>query len=134
MLSGDSLNNQAIEIEREIKMQIKPFKAYRFNPAVVGEANNCIAPPYDVISDRQQEQLYEKSEFNIVRIIKGKISASDNAQENQYTRAADYLESWISEGALKQDSADAIYAYVQDFEIAGKQFQRYSFIALAKLE
>ena len=134
MLSGDPLNNQMIEIEREIKMQIKPFKAYRFDSAVVGDASDCIAPPYDVISDRQQEQLYEKSEFNIVRIIKGKTTASDNTQENQYTRAADYLESWISEGALKQDPADAIYAYVQDFEIAGQNFQRYSFIALARLE
>lgn len=115
-------------------MQIKPFKAFRFDEAVVGDVGSCIAPPYDVISDAQQEQLYKKSKHNIVRIIKGKTTASDNGENNQYTRAADYLNKWIEQGALKQDTAETIYAYVQDFELAGTQFQRLAFIALAKLE
>jgi uncharacterized protein (DUF1015 family) len=115
-------------------MQIVPFKAFRFDAGVVGDVGSCIAPPYDVINDNQQEQLYEKSKHNLVRIIKGKINASDNGQDNKYTRAADYLASWIEEGALKQDSAEAIYAYLQDFEVSGTKYQRYSFIALAKLE
>jgi len=115
-------------------MQVKPFKAFRFDAAVVGDAGACIAPPYDVINDAQQEQLYEKSVHNIVRIIKGKTSASDNGQSNQYTRAAEYLDSWISQGVLKPDATETIYGYVQDFELGGTQFQRFSFIALAKLE
>ena len=115
-------------------MQIKPFKAFRFDKAVVGDVGSCIAPPYDVISDTQQEQLYNKSEYNIVRIIKGKTKASDNGENNQYTRAAVYLNNWIKRGVLKQDSADTIYAYVQDFELAGMQFQRLAFIAMARLE
>ena len=126
-------------------MQIKPFKAFRFDEAVVGDVGRCIAPPYDVISDAQQEQLYKKSKYNIVRIIKGKTTASDNGENNQYTRAADYLNKWIEQGALKQDTAETIYAYVQDFELSGPatasdfaetstQFQRLAFIALAKLE
>jgi len=115
-------------------MQIEPFKAFRFDAEVVGDVGNCIAPPYDVINDDQREQLYQKSGYNLVRIIKGKTKASDNGQDNQYTRAADYLARWIEEGALKQDSAEAIYAYVQDFELAGVRYQRSSFIALAKLE
>jgi len=115
-------------------MQIKPFKAFRFYSSVVGDVGNCVAPPYDVISPDQQEQLYKKSKHNIVRIIKGKTTASDNGDNNQYTRAADYLNKWIEQGALKRDTAETIYAYVQDFELAGTQFQRSSFIALAKLE
>ena len=115
-------------------MQIEAFKAFRFDAGVVGDVGNCIAPPYDVINDNQREQLYEKSGHNLVRIIKGKTNASDNGQDNQYTRAADYLARWIEDGALKQDSAEAIYAYVQDFEVAGTKYQRRSFIALAKLE
>lgn len=117
-----------------MKMQIKPFKAFRFDKAVVGDVGSCIAPPYDVISDDQQEQLYKKNEYNIVRIIRGKTNTSDNDDNNQYTRAAGYLNKWIRQGALKQDSKDAIYAYVQDFEISGTQFQRLAFIAMAKLE
>ncbi len=115
-------------------MQIKPFKAFRFDKAVVGDVGSCIAPPYDVISDAQQEQLYKKSEHNIVRIIKGKTNASDNGDNNQYTRAAGYLNDWIKQGVLKQDAAETIYAYVQNFELGGVQFQRLTFIAMARLE
>ncbi len=115
-------------------MEIKPFKAYRFDRKVVGDVGNCISPPYDVISDEEQHQLYEKSDYNIVRIIKGDTTASDDSTNNQYTRAAEYFKSWIEKGILKQDSNEAIYAYLHDFKIAGKCFQRKSFIALAKLE
>jgi uncharacterized protein (DUF1015 family) len=115
-------------------MEVKPFKAFRFDAGVVGNVGSCISPPYDVISPAQQEQLYDKNKYNIVRIIKGKTTSFDNEDNNQYTRAADYLKTWIEKGVLKQDSAEAIYAYVQDFEVAGSHFQRSSFIALAKLE
>ena len=115
-------------------MQVEPFKAFRFDPSVVGDAGNCIAPPYDVISDAQQEELYQKNPYNLVRIIRGKTNACDNGEDNQYTRAAAYLADWIDEGVLKQDPAEAIYAYVQDFELGGRRYQRHSFIALGKLE
>ncbi|MHC4520135.1 MAG: DUF1015 domain-containing protein [Planctomycetota bacterium] len=115
-------------------MEIRPFKAYRYDTAVVGDVGDCIAPPYDVIGADQQEALYAQSDYNIVRIIKGKTTDSDDGQTNQYTRAADHLTQWIHEGALKEDAKEAIYAYVQDFEIAGQAFQRLTFIALAKLE
>ena len=115
-------------------MEIKPFKAFRYDKAVVGNVGNCIAPPYDVIGDDEQEALYQKSAYNIVRITKGKTTPTDDGQVNQYTRAADHLVQWIREGALKEDAKEAIYGYVQDFEIAGQAFQRLTFIALAKLE
>jgi len=115
-------------------MEIKPFKAYRFNAKKVGDVGDCISPPYDVISPEQQEQLYSKSPYNIVRVIKGKDEAGDDGEKNKYMRAADYLQSWINEEVLKQDLQENLYAYVQDFEIAGMRVQRRGFIALAKLE
>ncbi|MHC4457410.1 MAG: DUF1015 domain-containing protein [Planctomycetota bacterium] len=115
-------------------MEVKPFKAFRFNPDVVGDVGNCVAPPYDVIDQNQQQQLYRKSRYNIVRVIKGKASSFDNDRNNQYTRAADHLNKWIKKGVLKQDKSEAIYAYIQDFQLAGNRFQRSSFIALARLQ
>jgi uncharacterized protein (DUF1015 family) len=115
-------------------MELKPFKAFRFNAGVVGDVGSCISPPYDVISPSQQQMLYEKSEYNIVRIIKGKTAPSDNADNNQYTRAAECFNNWIEKGVLKQDAEEAVYAYIQDFDLAGTAFQRLSFIALAKLK
>jgi len=115
-------------------MEVKPFKAFRFDETMVGDVGSCIAPPYDVISPALQQRLYQKNKYNIVRIIKGKTSPSDNDSDNQYTRAADYLNGWIEKGILKQDQTETIYAYVQDFQLAGRNFRRSSFIALAKLE
>lgn len=115
-------------------MEVKPFRAYRFDAHVVGDVGDCIAPPYDVIDANQQRQLYEKNPYNIVRITRGKTTSCDDEQHNQYTRAAEYLTQWIQQGALKPDPKEAIYGYVQDFEIDGVAFERLTFIALGKLE
>ncbi|MHB0946081.1 MAG: DUF1015 domain-containing protein, partial [Sedimentisphaerales bacterium] len=114
-------------------MEIKAFKAYRFNSATAGDAGKCIAPPYDVINDLQQEELYQQSPYNIVRIDKGKIKTSDNETQNQYTRAAEYLADWLKNGILTQESKDSLYAYVQNFDVAGENYQRSGIIALGKL-
>lgn len=115
-------------------MEIKPFKAYRYNPEVVGSTGNCVAPPYDVIDADKQDALYAQSDHNIVRIIRGKTSPDDNDQANQYTRAADYLNRWIASEALQQDREETIYAYAQDFMLSGHAVTRYSFVALARIE
>ncbi|MFH1370704.1 MAG: DUF1015 domain-containing protein [Planctomycetota bacterium] len=115
-------------------MEIRPFKAYRFNEAVVGDVGRCIAPPYDVIDPGLQERLYKGSKYNIVQITRGRTDPSDNQSENRYTRAAKLLSDWLATEVLKRDEADAIYGYIQDFQVAGGKFQRLSFISLAKLE
>ncbi|MCD4831635.1 MAG: DUF1015 domain-containing protein [Anaerohalosphaeraceae bacterium] len=115
-------------------MEIKSFKAYRFNSDVVAGVGKCISPPYDVINSVQQNLLYGRSSHNIVRIIKGKTESTDSDSNNQYTRAAGFLNEWIKAGALKQDSAEAIYAYVQNFDIAGTTYQRSGFVSLGRLK
>jgi uncharacterized protein (DUF1015 family) len=114
-------------------MEIKGFRAYRFNSEVVGDSGKCIAPPYDVINSVQQTKLYNQNPYNIVRVILGKKEAADNDKNNQYTRAGKHLNDWITNKAIKQDDKETIYAYVQEFEIAGKKIKRSGFIALSKL-
>jgi len=115
-------------------MDVKAFKAYRFNKEAVGNPGGCIAPPYDVIDSSMQDELYNRSTYNIVRAIKGKPDAEDSGSNNVYTRAAEYLENAIKASALIQESNEAIYAYVQNFEIAGQAFQRSGIIACGKLK
>ena len=115
-------------------MDIIPFKAYRFNSTVVGDSGTCIAPPYDVIDEHQQDELYQRNVWNIVRAIRGKAAGNDDTANNVYTRAHDYLEKAVDNGALKQDTTPAIYAYVQDFQLAGHSYERSGIIALGKIE
>ncbi len=115
-------------------MDIIPFRGYRYNTEVVGDPGRCIAPPYDVIDPEQQSELYDRSPYNIVRITKGKTTPQDNANDNVYTRAAVALRSFLDKKALKPDSKDSIYVYVQDFTVQGQPLRRSGFIALGKLE
>ncbi len=114
-------------------MEIKGFRGFRFDPAVVGEAGNCVSPPYDVIDESMREALYGKSPYNIVRVIRGRETPEDTEADNKYTRAGAFMEELVSKGALRQDERECIYGYVQDFKIRGQAFQRCGFVALGKL-
>jgi uncharacterized protein (DUF1015 family) len=115
-------------------MEIKAFEGLRFGSNVVGDAGKCIAPPYDVIDSDGREKLYKQSDYNIVRIIKGKIFPDDSESDNQYSRAGETLDGWVGSGALVKDKEEAIYAYVQNFDAGAEHFQRSGFIALGKLK
>ena len=115
-------------------MQIRPFQGYRFDARVVGDVGRCMAPPYDVIDESMQQRLYDRSEYNVVRITRGKTSSRDDECNNQYTRAAGHLDEWIRSGVLKQDPRETIYGYVQDFHMGDLPYRRTGLIALGQLE
>src|SRR4030066_243422 len=54
--------------------EIVPFRGVLYNPAKVGDLNKVMAPPYDVISPKKQDELYERHPNNIIRIILGKTT------------------------------------------------------------
>jgi uncharacterized protein (DUF1015 family) len=115
-------------------MEIKPFKALCFDSSVVGDVGLCVSPPYDVIDDEMQQRLYDKSPYNVVRIIKPKDGPAENQGRDKYARAAEIFREFIAGGALKQNTKEEMYAYVQDFTIGNETFQRQGFVALGKLE
>src|ERR671939_339160 len=91
--------------------EIVPFHGLRYDEKVVGDLAKVIAPPYDVISPAQQDELYAKSPFNIVRVELAKAEAGDDELRNRYQRAKHALEEWIENGALRIDNAEAVYLY-----------------------
>ena len=104
-------------------MEIKPFKALRFDGSVVGDVGACISPPYDVIDADMQQRLCEMSPYNVVRIIKPLEQSAENNEQDKYARAGDFLNKLIERGALKRDAKESVYAYVQDFAIGDENFQ-----------
>jgi len=110
--------------------RIQPFKGLCYNPAKIAY-ENVIAPPYDVISDRQKKALEERSPYNIVRLILG---ARDESPE-RYERVKTLLNNWIHEGVFRFDTKPAVYFYIQDYDLEdGSRLTRKGFIALCKLE
>ena len=52
---------------------IKAFRGYRYDPEKINNDNLGIvmAPPYDTVSDSEQNNYYSSNEYNIIRISKG---------------------------------------------------------------
>lgn len=113
--------------------EIRPFKGVLYNVSKVS-MEDVIAPPYDVITSEYREALYMQSPYNIVRIDFGKDRPDDNETENKYTRAREYLESWMKEGVLMRSVAPSFYAYEMAYSINGERKRLLGFLGLVKLE
>jgi len=115
-------------------VRVIPFRAYRYDKDKVGDFAKIVTPPYDIIKGAKIDQLQSLSEYNIAWVIKNKPKDDDTESNNQYTRARDHFNKWMSEGILKQDNAESFYVYGQDFEIEGGKLFRFGFIGLIELE
>jgi len=110
--------------------RIVPFRGLCYNPEKVAY-EEVVAPPYDVISERQAQTLTRRSPYNIVRLI----LSQDEGGRDRYTVASTLLHRWIDEGILMFDPRPAIYFYLQDYQLEdGSRRTRKGFIALCKLE
>lgn len=114
--------------------RIIPFRGFRYNPDKISALKDVVTPPYDVISDVEQQACYEKHPYNMVRLILGKIHPGDSEADNRYTRSAHDLNEWLDNGVLVQDQEPCLYAIETDFEVDGQRRTRFGFIALVELE
>lgn len=114
--------------------EIIPFKGILYNQEKIPDLSQVVAPPYDIISKEQQEKYYQTHPYNCIRLILGKDLPSDDEKENKYTRAAEYFNTWLKEGILKQDNRESFYLLVQRFSYHHKKITRTGFITLIRLE
>ena len=115
--------------------RIYPFRAWRYNPAVV-RLEDTVTQPYDKISPAMQQAYYQRSPYNLVRIILGLPELFDAERgESVYTRAARDLKAWREQGVLTQEKEPCVFAYSQQFKVPGTEIvkERRGFIALGKL-
>jgi uncharacterized protein (DUF1015 family) len=118
---------------------ISPFRAWRYDPERV-PVQQAVTQPYDKITPAMQENYYQASPYNLVRIILGKHLPGDGESENVYTRAAAAFQSWRQTGILRKDPEPSIYRYAQTFTVpkavpgVQAQAERRGFIALGRIE
>jgi uncharacterized protein (DUF1015 family) len=114
--------------------EIIPFRGILYNPEKINDFSDVIAPPYDVISPQQQDQLYQRHPNNVIRLILGKVEKNDTLQNNRYTRAAAFLKTWLEERILVRDHLPALYLSSVEFPIETGLITRFGLIALVRLE
>ena len=122
---------------------ISPFRAWRYDPERV-PVQQAVTQPYDKITPAMQEDYYQASPYNLVRIILGKRQPEDGDAANVYTRAAAAFQTWRQTGVLRQDAEPSIYRYSQTFKVPGSvseaiagneaRAERRGFIALGRIE
>ncbi|MBI4342041.1 MAG: DUF1015 domain-containing protein [Candidatus Omnitrophica bacterium] len=113
---------------------IRPFAALRYNPELVPDLSRVIAPPYDVIGPDEQEQLYQRSPHNIVRLTLGRQSPADSERDNRYTRAGRDFTEWNAQAILRRDAAPALYLVEHVFADGGATRTRLGFIAVIEFD
>ncbi len=113
---------------------IRPFHGVRYNPSLVKDLAKVICPPYDIIPPQLQPELYQRSDYNFIRIEFGRELPQDSNNDSRYTRAAATLKKWLEQGILKVDDRPSLYIDDHHFTHQGKAYRRRSINCLVKLE
>ena len=114
--------------------RIYPFRALRYNPAKVN-LQDVVTQPYDKITPPMQQAYYQRSPFNLVRIILRQPELFDESND-VYSKAARDFQAWRESGVLFQERQPCVYAYSQRFAVPGQPEilrERRGFIALGEL-
>ena len=115
-------------------VDIVPFRGLLFNQGKIGSLDQVIAPPYDVISPKQQDTLYKKNPYNVVRLILEKQYPEDDEKENRYTRSSTIFNKWIEDEVLVKDKQLGFYIYSQEYVHEGESVCRVGFFARVRTE
>ena len=84
---------------------VQPFRALRYGAAAEGPLERLVAPPYDVISPAEREELLARSPHNVVR-----LTLPDDEDE-----AARTLAGWRRDEVLVEEP-EAVWVLQQDFD------------------
>ena len=110
--------------------KIKPMHALRYEKS---DLKDLLCPPYDIINQEMQNDLYARDNHNVIRLEWGKVNDSDTENNSRYTRAKATMEEWIADGTLLIDEAAGFYPHSQKFSFEGKEFVREGFFAAVEL-
>jgi len=93
-----------------------------------------MSPPYDIISENMQNELYNKNEYNFVKLILGKIFSDDTDINNRYTRAKQLFDLWQKKKILISSNSPVIYPYKVDYIVNKTKKQMNGFFAILKFD
>ncbi len=115
---------------------IAPFRGITYNFNSKQDLSSLVTPPYDVISEEEQEEFYQADPHNVIRLILGKRKIGDTDWDNRYTRAAEYFRRWESEGILIRAENPCMYltSLTYDPGTGEPERTRWGLTALVRIE
>lgn len=110
---------------------ISPFKGIRYRPDIA--LDDVVAPPYDVLSAAQAEELRARSPYNATRIDLP-VPPGTEATDEAYARAAATFRAWRDQGVLVRDDRPGIVVVDQVYTGPdGRERTRRGFVARLRL-
>ena len=114
---------------------LAPFRGLTYNFLKIDDLAKVVTPPYDVISEKEQEAYYQVDPHNVIRLILGKKKTGDSDWDNRYTRAADSLKRWQSKDILTRSNYPCMYLTSHTYDPGdGKKRIRWGLITLVRIE
>jgi len=109
--------------------KVRSFRGIRYNPQRI-KTQDVVTQPYDKITPSMQKDYYERSDYNIVRVI---LPYED---PDKYRKAGEFLKNWYQNGVLTQDNKPCMYPYHQEFTDPGTKEKktRKGFCAVLRVE
>lgn len=116
--------------------QIRPFRGLRYRANSQSPLDTFVAPPYDVISPEQREELASQGDHQIVQLTLPEQRADDRSKYVKYARSASTLAEWRREGAMELEERPSFYRYIQTFSLPNfaQPFVRLSLMVTLKVE
>jgi uncharacterized protein (DUF1015 family) len=92
--------------------RFEPFSALRYTPGI--DLGAVVAPPYDVLSDTDVDELAARDAHNIVHVDVPR-------GPDRYAEAARLLRQWIADGVMVADESPTFTLYRREFTDAAGQ-------------
>ena len=115
-------------------VEIAPFKGITYNKEKIGNLDDVMSPPYDIISEEMQNKLYTKHQNNFVKLILGKQFPSDTKEDNRYTRAKQLFDEWQENSILLESEKNAIFPYKIEYILNNETRTMNGFFVLLRLD
>jgi uncharacterized protein (DUF1015 family) len=115
-------------------VEISPFRGITYNKNKIQQLDNVMSPPYDIISEKMQIELYQKHPYNFVQLILGKQYPKDSEKNNRYTRAKKLFKEWQKQSILLESNNSAIFPYKIEYSFNNKIKIMNGFFVLLKLD
>ena len=114
--------------------EIVPFRAVRYAATRGRALGQLLAPPYDLVSPEQRDELLRRDPHNIIHVTLGEDRPGDGPSQNKYVRAGEAWRTWLEQGVLRRDPTPALYPLEQSYVAPdGRHLKRRGFMAAVRL-
>lgn len=111
-------------------VDVEPLKGLKYNIEKIDNISEVLAPPYDIISSVQDEELKNASPFNFSFLTLPQATYKNN----KYGNANDILKKWINEGILVFENNECFYLIEEIFTEDNNKKSFFGLVGLLQME